>query len=102
MGAVVVVENVVWKSVLKCVFFVWVEMSFLEKEDVVAFGNLFDIGYNVAIARALDLGGGIVGEGVEIVSNTGGGGEEGGGGTAWGGERHWIRRRRRIPERDSS
>ena len=64
MGAVVVVENVVWKSVLKCVFFVWVEMRFLEKEDVVAFGNLFYISYNVAVARTLNLGGGVVREGI--------------------------------------
>ena len=64
MGAVVAVEGVVWQCVLKCVFFVWVEMSFLEKEDVVAFGNLFYISYNVAVARTLNLGGGVVREGI--------------------------------------
>ena len=64
MGAVVVVEGVVWQCVLKCVFFVWVEMGCLEKEDVVAFGNFFNISYNVAVTRTLNLGGGVVREGI--------------------------------------
>ena len=74
---------------LKCVFFVWVEMSFLEKEDVVAFGNLLNVSYHVAIARALNLGGGVVREGVEVVGDAGGRGEEGGGMAARGKGRHW-------------
>ena len=74
---------------LKCVFFVWVEMSFLEKEDIVEFGNLVYISYNVAIACTLNLGGGVVREGIEVISGTGGRREEGGGGTARGEDRHW-------------
>ena len=64
-------------------------MSFLKKEDVVAFGNCFYISYNVAVARTLNLGGGVVREGIEVISGTGGRREEGGGGTARGEDRHW-------------
>ena len=74
---------------LKCVFFVRVEMSFLEEEDVVEFGKFFNISYNVMAARALNLGGGVVREGIEVMSDTGGRREEGGGGTARGEDRHW-------------
>ena len=45
-------------------FFVWVEMGFLEKEDVVAFGFFLNISYNVAVARTLNLCGGVVREGI--------------------------------------
>ena len=74
---------------LECVFFFRVEVSFLEKEDVVTFGKFFDISYNVAIARALNLGGGVMREGIEVISGTRGRGEEGGGETARGEDRHW-------------
>ena len=74
---------------LECVFFFRVEVSFLEKEDVVAFGKFFNISYNVMIASALDLIGGVMREGIEVISGTRGRGEEGGGGTARWEDRHW-------------
>ena len=74
---------------LECVFFFRVEVSFLEKEDVVVFGKFPNISYNVMVASALDLIGGVVREGIEVVSGTRGRGEEGGGGTAQGGGRHF-------------
>ena len=74
---------------LKCVFFFRVEVSFLEKEDVVVFGKFFNVSYNVVVASALNLGGGVMREGVEVISGTRGRWEEGGGGTARWGDRHW-------------
>ena len=74
---------------LECVFFFRIEMSFLEKEDVVAFGKSFYVSYYVAVARALNLVGGVVGEGVEVIGDTRGRWKEGGGRTARWGDRHW-------------
>ena len=74
---------------LECVFFFRVKVSFLEKEDVVSFGKFSNISYNVMIASALDLIGGVMREGIEVIGGTRGRGEEGGGGTARRGGRHF-------------
>ena len=71
------------------VLFAWVKVGFLEKENVVAIGDFFDVSYYVAVARALDWSGGVVREGVKVVGDTGGRGEEEGGMAARGKGRHW-------------